>query len=199
MRSEWAIAEAKGVLDSDEIASFALFTFTGGQMTTTLLMTNALYTLMRHPDQWERLVADPFLKESAVEEVLRFESSGRALVPRWAKVDMDLCGKRIPAGDMVVGLESAANRDPIYFPDPERFDIGRTNNPQMAFGGGLHVCPGQFVARVETQELLAAIAERYPATLIEGESHWMADWIVRGLDRLPVRLLKSRDPAARAA
>jgi len=190
--SEWMAAHAKGVLEADEIASFALFTFTGGQMTTTLLMTNAVYTLLRHPDQWRRLVADPSLKESAVEEVLRFESSGRALVPRWAKEDMELCGKLIPAGDMVIGLESAANRDPKYFTDPETFDITRTGNPQMAFGGGLHVCPGQFVARVETQELLAAIAERYPAISIEGESHWIPDWIVRGLDRLPVRLRSDR-------
>jgi cytochrome P450 len=197
--SAWVQAEDKGVLQPNEVASFCLFTFTGGQMTTTLLMTNALYTLLRFPDQWQRLIADPSLKESAVEEILRFESSSRSFVPRWAREDIELCGRTIRAGEMVIGLESAANRDPARFTDPDTFDIGRKDNLHIGFGGGLHVCPGQFVARVETQELLAAIAQRYPATVIEGKFDWLSDWIVRGLDSLPVRLLKAEASEPRAA
>jgi cytochrome P450 len=186
--SEWVKAHADGKLEADEIASFCLFTLTGGQTTTTLLMANGLYTLLKHPDQWQQLIANPALKASAVEEILRFESSGRALVPRWAKEDIELCGKLIPRGAMVIGVESAANRDPAYFDNPEQFDIRREKNPHLSFGGGVHVCPGQFVARVEAQELFAAIAERFPTIELVAEPEWLPEWIVRGLHSLPVRI-----------
>jgi cytochrome P450 len=186
--SEWVKAHAAGKLEMDEIASFALFTLTGGQTTTTLLMANGLYTLLRHPDQWQQLIADRSLKASAVEEILRFESSGRALVPRWAKEDIELSGKRIRQGDMAIGIESAANRDPKYFTDPERFDIRRGDNPHLSFGGGVHVCPGQFVARVEAQELFAALAERFPTIEFVQEPQWLPEWIVRGMQSLHVRV-----------
>jgi cytochrome P450 len=197
--SEWVAAQDRGELAEEEIAGYALFTFTGGQMTTTLLMANALFTLKRHPDQWEQLVAAPeALKETMVDEVLRYESSSRALVPRWASQDIELLGRTVPKGAMIIGIEAAANRDPKYFDDPERFDIGRPNNAHLAFGGGPHVCPGQFVARVETQELMASLAKHYPGTSIEGEPQWLDDWIVRGLDSLPVRLT-TRSTARTAA
>src|SRR5277367_5955153 len=80
--SEWVAAQERGRLEPDEIASFCLFTLTGGQTTTTFLMANGLYTLLRFPEQWQALIKDPTLKTSAVEEILRFESAGRALVPR---------------------------------------------------------------------------------------------------------------------
>ena len=186
--SEWVAAEERGELAADEIPSFALFTLTGGHGSTTMTMTNALYTLNRHPDQWQRLIDDPSLKVTMVDEVLRYESAGRAFVPRWASEDIELCGKTIPQGAMVIGIESAANRDPSVFDDPEKFDIGRKPNPHLAFGGGIHICPGQFVARVEIQELMAAIAERYPDIEVGEPDDWSDDWILRGLKNLPVRL-----------
>jgi cytochrome P450 len=89
---------------------------------------------------------------------------------------------------MAIGIESAANRDPKYFTDPERFDIRRGDNPHLSFGGGVHVCPGQFVARVEAQELFAALAERFPTIEFVQEPQWLPEWIVRGMQSLHVRV-----------
>lgn len=187
--SEWVAAHARGVMDEDEIPSYVLFTLVGGQATTTTTMTNALYTLKHHPDQWSRLLADPEgLKRTATDEVLRFESAGRALVPRWATQDTELGGVMIRQGEMVIGVESAANRDPSVFADPETFDIGRTPNRHLSFGGGIHICPGQFAARVEIQEVLAAIATYYPNIEIGEPREWLDEWILRGLTDLPVTL-----------
>ncbi|MEQ9662749.1 MAG: cytochrome P450 [Parasphingopyxis sp.] len=195
--SEWVQANERGELGDDEIASFALFTFTGGQTTTTITMTNGLFTLLSHPEQWRRLVADPHgLKKSAADEILRFESAGRALVPRWATEDIELCGRTVRKGEMVIGVESSANRDPAIFEDPDTFDIGRSPNRHLAFGSGVHICPGQFVARVEIQEVMAAIAEHYPHTEIVERGQWIPDWILRGLDELRIDLGKTESLAA---
>jgi pimeloyl-[acyl-carrier protein] synthase len=190
--SEWIVAHEQGVLQADEIASFVLFTLTGGQSTTTTTMTNGLYTLFAHPDEWRRLCADPEgLKRTATDEILRYESAGRALVPRWATEDVQLGGALIRKGEMVIGLDSAANRDPAVFPDPDRFDIARKPNRHLAFGEGIHICPGQFVARVEIQELIAAIAANYPDVTVGTPGDWMPDWILRGLTSLPMTLGRS--------
>lgn len=187
--SEWVAAVDRGVLSSEEVPSYALFTLTGGQSTTTTTMTNGLYTLLSHTQQWERFRADPHgLKKTLSDEILRYESAGRALVPRWAMEDIELHGKLIRKGEMVIGIESAANRDPAVFENPDAFDIGRKPNRHLSFGGGLHMCPGQFVARVEIQELFAAIAERYPSIEMGRPGNWLPDWILRGLTNLPVTL-----------
>ena len=195
--SEWVKANARGDLGDNEIASFALFTLTGGQTTTTITMTNGLYTLLSHPDQWTKLCEDPDgLKKTTADEILRFESAGRALVPRWATEDIELCGKTIRKREMVVGVESSANRDAAVFEDPERFDIARTPNRHLAFGGGSHICPGQFVARVEIQEIMAALAERFPQVSIVERGQWIPDWILRGLDKLEIDLDRTESLAA---
>lgn len=187
--SEWAAAVDRGELTSEEVPSYALFTLTGGQSTTTTTMTNGLYTLLSHRDQWTRFRADPHgLKKTLSDEILRYESAGRALVPRWAMEDTLLHGKLIRKGEVAIGIESAANRDPAVFENPDMFDIARKPNRHLAFGGGLHMCPGQFVARVEIQELFAAIAERYPSIEMQRPAGWLPDWILRGLANLPVSL-----------
>ena len=187
--SGWIAAQQRGMMSEEEIPSYVLFTLVGGQVTTTTTMANALYTFKQHPDQWRRLLADPEgLKQTAADEVLRFESAGRALVPRWALEDTELGGMAIGKGEMVIGVESSGNRDPLVFADPETFDIGRKPNRHLAFGGGIHICPGQFVARVEIQELLAAIAANYPDIKIGEPQDWIDDWILRGLTDLPVTL-----------
>ncbi len=190
--SEWVRAHEAGLMSEEEIPSYVLFTLVGGQSTTTTTMTNALYTMKRHPDQWARFLTDPEgFKKTAADEILRFESAGRALVPRWATADTELSGVTIKAGEMVIGVESSANRDPAMFADPEIFDIGRKVNRHLAFGGGIHICPGQFVARVEIQELLAAIGTNYPDIEIGEPREWLDDWILRGITNLPVTLQPS--------
>lgn len=197
--SEWVKAHQDGRMTEKEIPSYVLFTLVGGQATTTTTMTNALYTMKRHPDEWARFLADPEgLKKTAADEILRFESAGRALVPRWATEDTELGGVTIRKGEMVIGIESSANRDPAMFKDPERFDVGRTPNRHLAFGGGIHICPGQFAARVEIQEVLAAIGIHYPDIEIGEPREWLEDWILRGLTDLPVRLVPERQARAAA-
>lgn len=189
--SEWVRALDRGELSVDEVPSYVLFTLTGGQATTTTTMTNGLYTLLSHKSQWERFRTDPHgLKKTLADEILRYESAGRALVPRWAMEDIEIGGKVVRKGEMAIGIESAANRDPTVFENPDVFDIGRNPNKHLAFGGGLHMCPGQFVARVEIQELFAAIAERYPNIEMGQRGDWIPDWILRGLTELPVNLGK---------
>jgi pimeloyl-[acyl-carrier protein] synthase len=188
--SDFVAARDKGLIDLDEIAGYCLFLLVAGHETTTHLVTNGVRTLLTHPESWAELAASPDdseLKATLVEEVLRYESSGRALLPRWPKEDVELDGKLIPKGSTVVGIESAANRDPAYFRDPETFDVRRKDNPHLAFGGGPHLCSGAWVSRVEAQEVLSALAKRFPGLRIDGDVHWDPAWIIRALTSLPIR------------
>jgi cytochrome P450 len=187
--SDFVAGQDKGLIDLDEIAGYCLFLLVAGHETTTHLVTNGVRALLTHPESWAELAAspgDPELKATLVEEVLRYESSGRALLPRWPKEDVELGGKLIPKGSTVVGIESAANRDPAYFRDPETFDIHRKDNPHLAFGGGPHLCSGAWVSRVEAQEVLSALAKRFPGLRIDGDVHWDPAWIIRALMSLPI-------------
>lgn len=185
--SEWLAAEQAGELRREELVGYALFTLTGGHVTTTYTMGNAVYCMLRHPDQWELLKRQPELVAKAVEEVLRYESASRGLVARWATEDLELCGKRIRKGELAYGITAAADRDPAFFPDPDRFDIRRERNFHLAFGGGPHVCVGQFVARVEIQEMLLALSQRLPDIELDGPPKVDPQWIVRGFESLRLK------------
>lgn len=182
--SYFADAERDGQLTLDELAAFALFLFVAGHESTTFLLGNGLAALLQHRDQWELFVADPDgRKQNLVEELLRFESSGRILFPRWPTEDVELGGQTIAAGDMVIGVNSAANRDPAVFDDPERLDILRRNaNRHFAFGGGAHLCSGAALARVEVQEVFAAIAKRMPDVRLAAPVEWQPTWILRAVE-----------------
>ena len=127
-----------------------IVTMVGGQETTTNLIGNGLLTLLRHPDQLERLRSDPTLLESAVEELLRYESPSQHTA-RLAPAGAVLGGKEIPEGDAVIAVMGAGNRDPERFPDPDRLDLGRQDNRHLAFGWAAHFCFGAPLARIEGQ------------------------------------------------
>ena len=113
-----------------------------------------------NPGEWDRLVADPSLMESAVEEVIRWATPVLHM-RRTAAVDTELAGTKVAAGDKVVMWYAAANRDPEVFADPFRFDIGRDASQQVSFGGGgPHFCLGAFLARMEIQILLEEMVAR---------------------------------------
>jgi cytochrome P450 len=144
-------------------------------------------TLLRHPDEFERLRRDRTLIPSAAEEILRFESPVQ-MTPRLAVADGELAGRNVKAGDALLLFLGAANRDPARFPDPDRFDIARNDNRHLAFGYGAHYCLGAALAREELRIALTHLLERLPGLeLAAGDVAWQATIDFRGPLALPVR------------
>jgi cytochrome P450 len=156
-----ARGESDGVITREHLLQNASLLLVAGHETTINLICNGLLAFIQHPDQWERLRADPDgLAASATDEILRFESPVKS-VERIATTDVELRGKTIHAGDRVRIFFSGANRDPEKFPDPDTFDIGRPPNRHLAFGHGIHLCLGATLARIEGQEVFTALARRF--------------------------------------
>ena len=175
-------------LTTDEIIGTCILLLFAGHETTTNLIGNGFLYSMRHREQWERLVAQPSLVETAVEEYLRYDGPSGALA-RVASGDIEMAGKTIRAGDRVFAFVNSANRDPEAFDEPERFDIGREQNPHMTFGHGIHFCLGAPLARLEAQIAALRLSERLPGIrLVAGEPDWHDSLILRGVNSLPVRL-----------
>jgi cytochrome P450 len=183
-----ATAEVDGDrLNEDEVIANVIVTMVGGQETTTNLIGNGLLTLLRQPDQLERLRSDPTLLPNAVEELLRYESPSQHTA-RLAPAGAVLGGKAIPEGDAVIAVMGAANRDPERFDDPDRLDLGRQDNRHLAFGWAGHFCFGAPLARLEGQLAFEALLARFPnLALAPDESiRWRPNLGLRGLTDLHV-------------
>ncbi|MQA88044.1 MAG: cytochrome P450 [Streptosporangiales bacterium] len=154
-------------LDLDEALATCLLLLVAGHETTAGLVGNGLLALLNHPDQLELLRRRPHLARSAVEELLRFDSPVQR-ASRIARTDHVLGGHRIQAGRQVLVLLGAANRDPRHFPDPDRLDITRQGAPSLAFGSGPHFCLGAALARLEAQEILVRLVDRFPGLRLDG-------------------------------
>ena len=148
-------------LTEAELLHQCIFLLNAGHETTTNLIGNALELLFRFPEERARLLADPSLMGTAVEEVLRYESSNQ-LGNRRVAEDTEIGGVPAPAGTLVTLCIGAANRDPARFEEPERFDVGRQPNRHLAFAGGAHMCVGMNLARMEGRIALAAFLARFP-------------------------------------
>ena len=173
-------------LTTDELYANALFLMTAGHETATNLLSNAILTLLRHPDQLALLRADPGMLNGAVEEVLRFEGPVQ-IAARIADRDRTVRGIDLRAGQALVVMLGAANRDPEVFAEPDRFDITRTDNPHVAFAHGAHFCLGAALARAEMQIVLPRILERFPdLRLAERDIEWQPTLDFRGPNRLLV-------------
>ena len=146
-----ATAEVDGDrLTEEEIVANVIVTMVGGQETTTNLIGNGLLTLLRQPEQLERLRSEPVLMPSAVEELLRYESPSQHTA-RLAPAEAALDGKEIPEGAAVIAVMGAGNRDPERFPEPDRLELDREDNRHLAFGWAAHFCFGAPLARIEGQ------------------------------------------------
>src|SRR5262249_48536259 len=158
-----------------------LLLFAGHETTTNLIGNGFLYS-MKHREQWERLVGAPTMAGSAVEEWLRYDGPSGAFA-RVAAAEAEVGGKSIRAGPPVFALMNSANRDPEAFEDPERFDIGRAQNPHMTFGHGIHFCLGAPLARLESEIAVTRLAERLPHIRLagDGEPEWHDSLILRGV------------------
>ncbi|MEU6017986.1 cytochrome P450 [Streptomyces sp. NPDC047515] len=175
-------------LTSEELAETGVLLLIAGHETTVNLITNGVLTLLRHPDQLDRLRRDPALLPSAVEELLRYEPPVhmRQRIPR---DDVDIAGTTLPKGTSVVLALASGNRDPKRFQDPDRFDPGRTDNQHLGFGSGIHLCYGAPLARIEAQTALHALIPRLTtATLLQDPPHYRQNAMLRGPRHLSIEL-----------
>lgn len=186
-----ALAQAREADDSltdDEIIATAILLFAAGFETTTNLIGNGLLALLRHPSEMERLRADPGLAPGAVEEILRYDSPVQ-VNSRTALEPAEVAGEPVPAGQVVVVLQGAANRDPARFSEPDRFDTTRPDNVPLSFGGGAHHCLGAPLARLEGDVVFSSLASRFSdIRLTTDELRWKPGITLRGLEDLPVEV-----------
>ena len=178
----------EGQLTPNELFWFAFMLLVAGNETTTSLLGTMALSFARHPDQYARVREDPDLVPSAVEESLRHGSPIQGLY-RTASADHAVGDAFIPAGGRVLLLYGAANRDPRQYADPDTFDVARNPTDHVAFGSGIHFCLGAHLARLEGQVVLRELIERVSAIELTGEPRWNENPSVRGLARLPVRLV----------
>jgi cytochrome P450 len=183
-----AVEDGGDTLSEDELISTAILLFGAGFETTTNLVGNGLLALLRHPDQLQRLRADPALMHPAVEELLRWDSPVQ-LDGRTALQDADVRGEPVDAGTLVVTMLGAANHDPARFADPDTLDLARGEGPSLSFGSGIHYCLGQALARLEGQVVFSRLLARYRRLdLAADEVSYRTSLTLRGLARLPVVL-----------
>jgi pimeloyl-[acyl-carrier protein] synthase len=171
--SKFAAEEDKaGRISESELISTCVTLFVAGQETTISLIANTIYTLLANPDQLALLRQNPDLLASTVEESLRYESP-ITRQPRLMKEDIELRGKKLKKGEMAFQMLNAANRDPAYFIDADRFDIRRENNKHLAFGYGIHFCVGAVLARAEGIIAIGTAIKRLPnLRLVDPNPHW---------------------------
>lgn len=174
-------------LSEDELVGTAVLLLMAGHEATVNVIGNGVHALLRERSQWDRLVADPGpeLLATAVEELIRFDSPLQ-LFERTAVADVTVAGHPVPAGTKVAALLGAAARDPAVFASPDRLDIGRTPNPHLGFGAGIHYCVGAPLARVEVAAALKALVTRLPGLRLAGEPTRRGEFVIRGFADLPV-------------
>jgi cytochrome P450 len=181
------LVDAEEKLTINELVSTCVTLFVAGHETTTNLIGNGMYLLLKHPEQMRLLQHNPALIPAAIEEILRYEPS----VPRaWriVKNDVLLHDQTINAGALIFPMLSAANRDPAYFPNPDHFDIQRDNHHPLAFGYGIHFCLGAPLARIEGAIAIAALLRRLPAMRFHDVPVWRRDVAIRALESLKINL-----------
>ena len=185
--SDLIAAEEQGdKLSEEELMATILLLFVAGHETTVNLIGNGTLALLRNPNQLEALRRSPALIGGAIEELLRYDAPVQR-TGRMPNTDVELGGKRIAKGDLVLSLIGAANRDPAHFAEPDRLDLARADNRHLAFGWGIHFCLGAPLARAEAQAAIGTIARRMPAlALATPTPEWREASALRGLKTLPV-------------
>jgi len=169
-----------------ELLQNCIFILNAGHETTTNLIGNGLHALVEWPDQRARLLAEPQLVRSAVEEFLRFDSSNQ-LGNRISTMPTEIGGVSVASGTPVTLCIGAANRDPAQFAEPDQLDIGREPNRHLAFGLGVHQCAGMTLARLEGRIAIGRFVQRFPAFRVNGTPLRGGRVRFRGFLSLPVR------------
>ncbi len=181
------LAEVEGDRLADpEIIAFLFLMIIAGNETTTKLLGNALYWLGRNPEQRAKVEANPALIPAWAEETLRYDPSSQ-LLARTASCDIAIEGKTIPSGARIALLVGSANRDPLAFDDPDRFDVERSTTQSLAFGQGTHFCLGASLARLEATIALEQVQSRLGDWRVrENELERVHSSNVRGFARFPI-------------
>ncbi len=175
-------------LSETDLDNFFSILVVAGNETTRIAIAQGVLAFCQHPEQWERLRADPGLLPAAAEEVLRWTCPTH-FMRRTAAADTELGGAAIRAGDKVVLWYVSGNRDEAEFADPAAFDVGRSPNRHLSFGrGGPHLCLGVHLARLEVRIVLAALARRVRRLELAGPPRRIRSNFTNGLRSLPVRL-----------
>jgi pimeloyl-[acyl-carrier protein] synthase len=173
-------------LTEGELLITCILLFVAGHETTVNLIGNGLLALLNHSNELDKLRADPTALPSAVEELLRYDSPVQR-TGRITNTDVELDGRKIAKGSLVVTALGAANRDPAHFSDPDRLDITRRDNRHVAFGFGIHFCLGAPLARLEGQIAIGTLLRRMPGLrLATSTLEWRESSTLRGLKNLPV-------------
>jgi cholest-4-en-3-one 26-monooxygenase len=175
-----------------ELELFFLLLTVAGNETTRNLMSGAMHAFFAYPEQWQRLVADRGLLPTAVDEMLRFVTPVMNF-RRTAMADVELSGRLVRAGEKVVFWHASANRDEdVFGPDAAVFDVGRSPNPHIAFGGGgPHFCLGANLARMEIRVMFEHLLERVPDIRQDGEMQRLQSQFINGVKHLPVAFTPS--------
>lgn len=173
-------------LSDEEVIANTIIALVGGQETTTNLIGNGLLTLLRQPDRLAQLRARPEIMDSAIEELLRFETPSQHTA-RIAHADTEIGGQTIRKGEAVMAVMAAANRDPDRFPDPDTLDLTRTPNRHLAFGWAAHFCFGAALARMEARVAFSTILSRMDDLALATDClSWRTNSGLRGLSALPI-------------
>src|SRR5690606_33500605 len=192
-------AEVDGVrLSDDELVHESLLIPVGGDETPRHVLTGGIHQLLVEPDRWQRLVADPEVRPTAIEEMLRWVSPIKNMA-RTVTTDTELRGQRLEAGQEVLLLYPSANRDEDVFEDPFRFDVERTPNEHVAFGFGPHFCLGASLARLEIAVMLEELAARVPDLHLadpDAAAQLRPANFISGLEALQVRFTPRHPHAA---
>lgn len=173
-------------LSEAELISNIILLFGAGHETTVNLIGNGFLALHRNPGELERLKRHPEMMPDAIEELLRYDSSVQ-MTGRSVLVDTELDGAQLRAGDSVIVLIGAANRDPAVYPDPDCLDIGRQGERVISFGGGIHRCLGAQLARLEGEIAFETLLRRLPDLQLDNieRPEWRPTFALRGLKTLP--------------
>ncbi|MFC4492685.1 cytochrome P450 [Streptomyces ovatisporus] len=173
-----------------ELVGMSVLLLVAGHETTVNLIGNGVRALLAHPDQLAELRADFGLLDGAVEEMLRYDGPVETCTERLAAEDVEIGGATIPEGSPVLIAMADADRDPVRFAEPDRFDIRRDARGHIAFGHGLHHCLGAPLARLEGRIAVRSLLERFPGLTPDAEEaglSWLPGMLIRGVRELPVR------------
>jgi cytochrome P450 len=183
-------AEEQGdSLKENELFSMMILLIVAGHETTVSLIANSVLALLAHPDELERLRREPELVPAAVEELLRYDSPVERTLTRWAATDVELGGRAIKRGELVIAVLGSANRDADRFPSADKLDLERADVRHVGFGRGKHFCLGAPLARVEADIALTTLLRRLPGLRLAtepGELAYRPIPLFRSLVALPV-------------
>lgn len=175
-------------LSTEELTRMCVLLVAAGYQTTTRLVGNAVYLLLKHPEQLDQLRSQPELLTNVVEESLRFEPPVQSVL-RTVMEDMEIGDNTIRKGQTLVLIIAAANRDPAANANPNRFDITRSEINHVGFGYGIHLCLGAELARLETRLAIEMLIDQYSEiSLMSEHANWESGYLMRGLTTLPLKV-----------